>query len=204
MRKDSVVNKIKNEVAELLNTTKLSYTEIGKKFGLSRGPVLTIKKQLGIKRSNIRKNDSIPCKWCTKPARYIKSKTRLNRYKYCSKDCYTQWQQSDENKGINNPNWKGGWENLKWIYDSAEWIEWRTFVYKRDNYTCQECNKKGGKLHPHHILYRKDYPDLIFDKNNGITLCSNCHSTVHGFKDKKEFYKNRYQEKITNSLMHQR
>lgn len=56
----------------------------------------------------------------------------------------------------NNPNDK------KWKYD----------VYKRDKWRCKLANKDcKGRLEAHHILSWKDYPELRYVVNNGITLC---------------------------------
>jgi len=52
-------------------------------------------------------------------------------------------------------------------------------VFKRDNWICQKCGQKGGKLHPHHIKHFADYPELRFEVDNGITLCRDCHKTKH-------------------------
>jgi len=79
--------------------------------------------------------------------------------------------------GENNPNWKGGItpENER-IRHSIEMSDWRKQVFERDNYACQCCgDNKGGNLRAHHILNFFEYPELRFDINNGITLCSNCH-----------------------------
>lgn len=67
----------------------------------------------------------------------------------------------------------------KKIRNSIEYKEWREAVFNRDNYTCQNCGKKGGKLNAHHIKPFKDYPGLRLDTDNGITLCINCHKAVH-------------------------
>lgn len=50
----------------------------------------------------------------------------------------------------------------------------KQYVLARDDYTCQVCHHKGGKLKVHHIIYRAkggtNRPD------NLITVCSNCHT----------------------------
>jgi hypothetical protein len=53
--------------------------------------------------------------------------------------------------------------------------DWRKEVFKRDNYTCQECGQKGY-IEAHHIKRWVDYPNLRYDINNGKTLCKSCHS----------------------------
>jgi 5-methylcytosine-specific restriction endonuclease McrA len=79
--------------------------------------------------------------------------------------------------------------------------EWRNFVFERDKYICQMCgahNYSGLgtsiKLHAHHIRHLSDIignmsfseavknPEL-YDINNGITLCLNCHKQIHAKRD---------------------
>lgn len=58
---------------------------------------------------------------------------------------------------------------------SPEYIQWRKAVYKRDDYTCQHCKVKGGRLEAHHVKSFATHPELRFDVDNGITLCKSCH-----------------------------
>ncbi len=51
----------------------------------------------------------------------------------------------------------------------TEYKQWRRFIFERDNYTCQKCNTRGGELNAHHIKPAKQYPNLILNKNNGMT-----------------------------------
>jgi len=58
--------------------------------------------------------------------------------------------------------------------------EWREKVFKRDNYTCQDCgarSKKGKKvyLEAHHKKSWTKFPKLRFRVKNGKTLCKKCH-----------------------------
>ena len=55
---------------------------------------------------------------------------------------------------------------------------WRRAIYKRDNYKCQVCSSIYN-LYAHHILSWKDYPELRYDLDNGITLCNDCHKKIH-------------------------
>lgn len=82
--------------------------------------------------------------------------------------------------GENNGNWKGGIsvENRS-IYQSIEYRDWRDKIFKRDNYTCQVCYKTNCELNAHHIKIWRKYPELIFDIDNGLTLCVKCHNKKH-------------------------
>ncbi len=74
---------------------------------------------------------------------------------------------------------------------------WRESVFARDNWACQKCLIKGGKLHPHHIRNFAEEKDLRFAIDNGITLCRNCHKEFH----KKFGIKNNNQEQFHNFII---
>jgi hypothetical protein len=80
-----------------------------------------------------------------------------------------------------------GEENPLWIKDrslikrqiernNTRYKEWRNRIFIRDKYKCRidnhDCN---GKIIAHHILSWKDFPELRYNINNGITLCQAHH-----------------------------
>jgi len=79
--------------------------------------------------------------------------------------------------GKNSYNWKGGctpWRES--LYSSNAYKNWRTAVFKRDNYTCMMCdNKRSGYIQAHHIKPVREHKNdlLIFDINNGIHYARN-------------------------------
>lgn len=79
--------------------------------------------------------------------------------------------------GEKNNHWKGGiTPALKKIRLSMEMKLWREVVFKRDDYTCRECGKRGIALEAHHIQPFAYYPDKRFELSNGLTLCKDCHN----------------------------
>lgn len=58
---------------------------------------------------------------------------------------------------------------------SSEYTQWRKAVYERDDYTCQHCLVRGGRLEAHHIKPFATYPELRLVVSNGITLCKSYH-----------------------------
>lgn len=62
---------------------------------------------------------------------------------------------------------------------TKEYSEWRTSVFERDDYTCQRCGKRGGKLNAHHIERYRDCIERRTDVSNGVTLCEDCHRLIH-------------------------
>lgn len=78
--------------------------------------------------------------------------------------------------GANQHLWKGGVtpENNKFRKSSA-YREWRQAVFVRDDFRCQGCKQRGGKLQADHELPFSLYPDLRLEVLNGRTLCIACH-----------------------------
>ena len=78
--------------------------------------------------------------------------------------------------GSNNAAWKGGvtpW--IRALRASTQYGKWREQVFRRDDYTCQSCGQRGGKLNADHELPFSQFPDLRFELLNGRTLCESCH-----------------------------
>lgn len=76
--------------------------------------------------------------------------------------------------GENHPMWKKDRNALVKSVGRKDYANhnWSLSVKKRDGWKCKinnhDCN---GRLESHHILPYRDYPELRFDLNNGITLC---------------------------------
>ena len=92
--------------------------------------------------------------------------------------------------GDKNPSWMGGVNPLILsIRSSYKSRQWRSDIFYRDDFTCQVCFGRGGKLHADHIrafsaiFYANTIKSLqealdceeFWDLNNGRTLCYDCH-----------------------------
>lgn len=51
----------------------------------------------------------------------------------------------------------------------------RTAVFSRDGHRCRVCGKNDQKLDAHHITDRHDMPNGGYVKENGVSLCEECH-----------------------------
>ena len=175
--------------------------------------------------------DAKRCKSCENKNRYkiisnnpnyLDGRTKTNHYCIdCSKIIdYGTWhhggKRCDKCKykdSLNHPNWQGGITPLRvLIRNLIEYKNWRKEVFKRDDFTCQECGQRGGKLEAHHkksfskLLseFLKEYDQFspIEDKetlvrlaikykdfwniDNGQTFCKDCHKLTDNYKNKKE------------------
>lgn len=62
---------------------------------------------------------------------------------------------------------------------STRWRKLRSLIIKRDNGHCQRCLSKfkiitSSNLQVHHIKPRIDFPELMFEESNLITVCKTC------------------------------
>lgn len=127
----------------------------------------------------IRKPIDVTCETCGVVFTVIPSVIKNGKGKYCSKECMSEGI-SRRFKGVNAPNWRGGRTSKnKNIRDSLAYRNWRESVFARDNWTCQDCGKRGGDLHPHHIFPFAEFSEHRLEVWNGVTLCVSCHAKVH-------------------------
>ncbi len=178
-------------------------------------------------KNKIQKGFYVKCQQCNGSFYTCKSILQTGRDKFCSKRCYSISQKGWEpwNKGLKKSGMsgkhhtkeskektratlvqkKGGITPLHLlIRTSLENDLWIKQVFERDNYTCQECNQRGGNLEAHHkkdfAIILKEFLDeydqfspiedketllrLAFkykpfwDIDNGETLCGGCHDLI--------------------------
>lgn len=121
----------------------------------------------------------------------------------CSRSCgcFQKQRASEVHSGKNNFTWKGGITSLSHsIRTCTESLNWRLNVFARDGFMCQHCENKRN-LNAHHkkpfakVMQENNVTTLeeakaceeLWDINNGITLCKNCHRLEHKKIKHKEF-----------------
>ena len=129
------------------------------------------------------------CAVCGKEFTQKASKSTNYRGFMCSRACYYVNQ-----IGMIQKNNQGKTKLQHYIRRLYEYRQWRSDVFKRDNYTCQSCGVVGGWLEAHHeirlvqlldkynikTLDQARIESALWDINNGTTYCEPCHKTLHG------------------------
>jgi len=62
----------------------------------------------------------------------------------------------------------------------VEYKRWRLAVFKRDGNKCVECGSSHD-LEADHIKPKSKFPELVFDVDNGRTLCYECHKKTRTY-----------------------
>ena len=162
-------------IKEYVKNEKSTY-QISREIGLCQSTILYWLIKHKIKRRN--KND-YPSPTKGKKRGDLSERNKLSSGKNHPFYGKKRPKHSERMKGSNHPNWKGGITALTDKLRNKYWKElekWRKDVFKRDNFICQKCGKRGGDLEADHIKSISRFPNLIIDIDNGQTLCKECHS----------------------------
>ena len=120
------------------------------------------------------KNNRV-CKNCGKRFSATSSRILDGLAKYCSHKCFGEAHSKEK-----SPAWKGGiTPDNKLMRASFKYRKWREYIFEKDNYECRICGKTKGKLNVHHKISFSSNKDLRIDKDNGVTLCVDCHNDYH-------------------------
>jgi len=150
------------------------------------------------KKGQIPHNKSGKFKNCLNCGKKIWVEPKQNR-KYCSKKCF--WSSLRGRIIKNSGQFKKGhipWHKGKRLSDISlrkhiqnlqEYKNWRKTIYERDDYTCQICYQRGGRIHAHHkkqfkqIIKEYDIKTVeeavkckeLWNIDNGVAICEKCH-----------------------------
>ena len=147
------------------------------------------------KMSEIRKGRKLSDETKRKMSESLKGRPSGMLGKHCSSEHKKKI--SEANRGNKGSNWKGGLVALsQQIRTCYKYRQWRSDVFTRDSFTCQEClDNKGGNLEAHHIealsviIFKNNIKTLedalkceeVWNINNGQTLCKVCHQKTDNF-----------------------
>jgi 5-methylcytosine-specific restriction endonuclease McrA len=130
------------------------------------------------------------CKVCGKVVFVQPCQQKIRNRITCSRECIAKVKRQEaEMRRIELGYTKHQLDRL--VRYSKEMKEWRTAVFKRDDYTCQMCGERGAYLEADHIKPFAFFPELRFDLSNGRTLCRECHDkTKMSYKEMRKIYLN--------------
>jgi len=98
--------------------------------------------------------------------------------------------------GANSWNWIDGRSKIdRLVRRMTEYYQWRSDVFTRDKWTCKTCGKNGCYVTAHHIkglnliikeniikdVLNARLCEELWDINNGITLCEDCHKLTDNY-----------------------
>lgn len=118
----------------------------------------------------------------------VVSTSNLNKGHTKSCGCLRDEAVTGEGSRFYNPDLTDEERLLNNRYESASKniYKWRKLIYEKNDYTCQNCSKRGGDLNAHHLDGWHWCKEKRFDVENGATLCVSCHRAFHaeyGIKD---------------------
>jgi len=176
LRKKNIGKKYSQKTKEIMRNKTLKRYSSGEKFGFQKGRKMS-KEEVEKMKQTLKGRK---CPWMIGHIPWNKGKSL------------------EAIKGENHWNWKGGKTTLKQkIRGIGKYLEWRSRVLKRDNYHCQKCGKQEI-LEIHHIIplskILKEFNiksteqaincKELWDINNGVTLCLNCHMKIDKHRER--------------------
>lgn len=178
-----------NEIRKQMHTTNMKVMQALVDLGI---PIRTLSEEAKLRVPEGRwQGDDNPMK---NPI--FKKKAFENRDTHGEKNSMYGKKHSEESKA------KMRAKKLKWytplymqIRHSTRADQWSRDILKRDDYTCQECGKRGGYLEAHHIVgFKKLFEEFniksydeamntpeLWSLNNGIALCKECHRKTKNY-----------------------
>ncbi len=91
--------------------------------------------------------------------------------------------------------WRGGTSS-----ERAMIAAWTTSqapkVHRHYDYVCQSCRRRGGSLHAHHIAPVWLEPERSRDLGNLISVCSDCHRSIHRTRDTEVAFLHEFGDRI--------
>lgn len=132
---------------------------------------------------------------------FYTSRYYIKKRKFCSRKCVQENQ--SRVRTVLLPDKTPQYKLRQQIRDMSKTKTWRNSVFERDDYTCQACGQKGGKIQADHvvpfseILKQNNIVTIkaarqcveLWDTLNGRTLCVKCHKVTDTY-GKDSLYQN--------------
>lgn len=169
----------KSNLEQLILVDKLSYEEIGRRYGCTGSNIKNVARRIGIDlpaRRSINPSETFnrvhkQCINCGKELDY-------SAKKYCSNDCQAQYEDTSYIE-----RWKNGEESgVIGKYATSKYI--RKYLFNKYSNKCQKCG--WGEVNPSTGLiplqiHHKDGNCVNNSEDNLELLCPNCHSLTETY-----------------------
>ena len=184
----------KKNLEKLIFEDKLSYEEIGRRYGCSGGNIRKVAKQIGIElpirnsnagREPINKGTGKKY-YCLNCGKELNTENRDNRkHKYCSNFCQLEYEHKlwiEEYKKINEENPDFGTIGKKWKQMSRHL---RRYIFDKYENKCCICG--WSKINPYTNTLPLEIDHIDGNANNNREenlqlLCPNCHSLTKNYR----------------------
>ena len=164
---NTIEEKLPSEILyNLYFVQHLTSSQIGEMYNVSDGTIISLIKKYGYKIPTRSELINI----------YYNEKNGYEKVRKTQSTMENRIKSSCRQRGISIEEFKGFSTNEQHMArNNTFYKEWVINVFKRDNYTCQCCGKRGGNLNAHHLYNFSEYEELRYEVSNGITLCEKCH-----------------------------
>ena len=179
--------KEKEELDRLINVEKVSYEEIGRRYGCSGSNIKKVAKNIGIELPQRRKinpsetfNKGTGKKYyCLNCGKELHQKSSNSYNKFCDNKCQAEYQYKQYIE-----RWKNNLEDgLSGKYKLSNYI--RQYIFKKYDNKCCQCGWSEINPYSNTIPLEIDHIDGDYRNNhedNLRLLCPNCHSLTSTYK----------------------
>lgn len=176
----------KEELERLINVEKVSYEEIGRRYGCSGANIKKVATKLGIElpqRRKINPNETFnkgtgKKYYCLNCGKELINQSSGSTHKFCDSKCLNEFKYKEYIK-----RWKNGEEDgMKGAAATSSHI--RKYLFEKNNCKCELCGWGEENPYTHNIpleIHHIDGNCLNNKEENLQLLCPNCHSLTENF-----------------------
>ena len=176
----------KEDLKRMILEEKLSYKEIGRRYGVSKEAIRGAARRFGIVSPYFSSSKELICLNCGKA--FI---PKIKDQKFCCQNCSSEYRSNEKYKNyLNNQESYINQENMRWV---------KKFILKEQNHKCAICGMEdnwNGKP----IVFILDHIDGHAGNNcrdNLRLICPNCDSQLDTYKSKNKYSDRSNRKKYT-------